>query len=79
MNTVGLDIRKEGALDFVSVGALVHRLDTGVIPFRKATECLIHVIDTTDIVWSVKIFNAKHFLHLFHAFIGQGDTSAFLV
>lgn len=43
MNTVGLDIRKEGALDFVSVGALVHRLDTGVIPFRKATECLIHV------------------------------------
>ena len=43
MNTVGLDIRKEGALDFVSVGDLVHRLDTGVIPFRKATECLIHV------------------------------------
>lgn len=43
MNTVGLDIRKEGALDFVSVGALVHRLDTGVVPFRKATECLIHV------------------------------------
>ncbi len=43
MNTAGLDIRKEGALDFVSVGALVHRLDTGVIPFRKATECLIHV------------------------------------
>ena len=43
MNTVGLDIRKEGTLDFVSVGALVHRLDTGVVPFRKATECLIHV------------------------------------
>jgi 2-dehydro-3-deoxygluconokinase len=39
----GLNIPKEGALDFVSLGALVHRLDPGVIPFRKATECQIHV------------------------------------
>jgi 2-dehydro-3-deoxygluconokinase len=39
----GLNIRQEGALDFVSVGALVHRLDPGIIPFRKATECRIHV------------------------------------
>jgi 2-dehydro-3-deoxygluconokinase len=39
----GLNIREEGALDFVSVGALVHRLDPGIIPFRKATECHIHV------------------------------------
>jgi 2-dehydro-3-deoxygluconokinase len=39
----GLNIRKEAALDFVSVGALVHRLDPGLIPFRKATECAIHV------------------------------------
>jgi 2-dehydro-3-deoxygluconokinase len=39
----GLNIRPEGALDFVSVGALVHRLDPGIIPFRKATECHIHV------------------------------------
>ncbi|MGP8246355.1 MAG: PfkB family carbohydrate kinase [Bryobacteraceae bacterium] len=39
----GLNIRPEGALDFVSLGALVTRLDTGIIPFRKATECLIHV------------------------------------
>jgi len=39
----GLDIRKEAALDFVSVGALVHRLDPGAIPFRKAAECAIHV------------------------------------
>jgi len=39
----GLDIRTEAALDFVSVGALVHRLDPGIIPFRKATECAIHV------------------------------------
>jgi 2-dehydro-3-deoxygluconokinase len=39
----GLSIRPDGALDFVSVGALVHRLDPGLIPFRKATECRIHV------------------------------------
>jgi 2-dehydro-3-deoxygluconokinase len=39
----GLNIRKDGALDFLSVGALIHRLDPGVIPFRKATECQIHV------------------------------------
>ncbi len=38
-----LVIRKEGALDFLSLGALVHRLDPGIIPFRKATECKIHV------------------------------------
>jgi 2-dehydro-3-deoxygluconokinase len=39
----GLNIRKNAALDFVSLGALVHRLDTGIIPFRKATHCDIHV------------------------------------
>ena len=39
----GLNIRKDGELDFLSLGALVHRLDPGIIPFRKATECLIHV------------------------------------
>ena len=39
----GLNIRPSGALDFVSIGALVHRLDPGVIPFRKATGCQIHV------------------------------------
>ena len=33
----GLNIRPEGALDFVSLGALVHRLDPGIVPFRKAT------------------------------------------
>ncbi|HTO94720.1 MAG TPA: sugar kinase, partial [Bacteroidota bacterium] len=32
-----------GALDFCSLGALVHRLDPGEVPFRKATECRIHV------------------------------------
>jgi 2-dehydro-3-deoxygluconokinase len=39
----GLNIPQEGALDFVSLGALIHRLDPGIIPFRKATECRIHV------------------------------------
>jgi len=39
----GLKIRQEGALDFLSLGALIHRLDPGIIPFRKATECQIHV------------------------------------
>jgi 2-dehydro-3-deoxygluconokinase len=39
----GLNIRREGALDLVSLGALVHRLDPGIIPFRKAHECHIHV------------------------------------
>src|SRR4029077_2624820 len=36
-------IRPDGALDFLSLGALVHRLDPGHIPFRKAAECQIHV------------------------------------
>ena len=39
----GLEIRKNAELDFLSLGALVHRLDPGIIPFRKATECEIHV------------------------------------
>ncbi len=39
----GLTIRPEGALDFLSLGALVHRLDTGILPFRKANRCDIHV------------------------------------
>jgi len=39
----GLDIKPAGALDFVSLGALVHRLDPGIIPFRKAASCAIHV------------------------------------
>src|SRR2546430_2638437 len=34
----GLNIRAQGALDFLSVGALIHRLDPGVVPFRKASE-----------------------------------------
>jgi len=41
--STGLNIRKDGALDFLSLGALVNRLDPGIIPFRKATGCKIHV------------------------------------
>ena len=37
------NIRKDGALDCLALGALVHRLDPGIIPFRKATGCQIHV------------------------------------
>lgn len=39
----GLNIPQEAALDFLSIGGLVHRLDPGIIPFRKATKCKIHV------------------------------------
>lgn len=39
----GLEIPSQGALDFLSLGALIHRLDPGIIPFRKASECQIHV------------------------------------
>src|SRR5580700_4288700 len=38
-----LQIPSHGSLDFVSLGGLVHRFDPGIIPFRKATECQIHV------------------------------------
>ena len=39
----GMTIKAQGALDFLSLGALVHRLDPGVVPFRKANQCQIHV------------------------------------
>jgi len=41
--STGLKIPAHGALDFLSLGALVHRLDPGLVPFRKATTCSIHV------------------------------------
>ena len=37
------DIPAGGELDFVSLGAMVHRLDPGQIPFRKANQLQIHV------------------------------------
>jgi 2-dehydro-3-deoxygluconokinase len=40
----GLSIRKDPCdLDFLALGALVHRLDPGVVPFRKARSVDIHV------------------------------------
>ena len=40
----GLNVRQgETELDFVALGALVHRLDPGIIPFRKAKTLEIHV------------------------------------
>ena len=39
----GLNIKSSGSLDFLSLGALVHRLDPGITPFRKAAHCDIHV------------------------------------
>ena len=38
-----LNIRPTGDLDFLSLGALVHRLDPGILPFRKAKNLEIHV------------------------------------
>ena len=39
----GLNIPPDGGLDLLSLGALIYRLDPGVVPFRKATQCQIHV------------------------------------
>lgn len=40
----GLNVRRDACeLDFLALGALVHRLDPGVIPFRKARSVEIHV------------------------------------
>ncbi len=39
----GLSILPQASLDFLALGALVHRVDPGQIPFRKANRCDIHV------------------------------------
>jgi 2-dehydro-3-deoxygluconokinase len=39
---IGLNIPPNGSLDLVSLGALNHRVDPGIIPFRKATEWHVH-------------------------------------
>lgn len=31
------------AIDFLALGALVHRIDSGIVPFQKATRCAVHV------------------------------------
>jgi 2-dehydro-3-deoxygluconokinase len=41
--TVPLRVPPSGALDLVSLGALVQRLDPGVVPFRKASHYDVHV------------------------------------
>src|SRR6187551_1399881 len=41
--TATLPIRPDGDLDFLSLGALIHRLDPGMVPFRKASTCSVHV------------------------------------
>ena len=41
--SLGFKIPEKGSLDLLSLGALVHRLDPGIIPFRKATQFAIHV------------------------------------
>ena len=38
-----LTISPNGAVDFLALGALVHRLDPGIVPFRKASSCAVHV------------------------------------
>lgn len=39
----GLKVLPQAELDEVSLGALVHRIDPGTVPFRKASQCTIHV------------------------------------
>ena len=39
----GLNILEDAQLDLVSLGAMVHRLDPGIIPFKKATNFDVHV------------------------------------
>src|SRR5277367_3482314 len=41
--SLGFEVPKDGALDLLSLGALVNRLDPGIIPFRKAHTLSIHV------------------------------------
>jgi 2-dehydro-3-deoxygluconokinase len=38
----GLNIKSEGVLDLLSLGALNHRVDPGIVPFGKATEWQVH-------------------------------------
>jgi 2-dehydro-3-deoxygluconokinase len=41
--TTPLQIPEKGTIDFLSLGALIHRFDPGTLPFRKATTCAVHV------------------------------------
>jgi 2-dehydro-3-deoxygluconokinase len=39
---LGLNPPQAATLDFLSLGALNHRVDSGIIPFRKATQWTVH-------------------------------------
>jgi 2-dehydro-3-deoxygluconokinase len=41
--TYGLAIQQRGALDLLALGGMAIRLDSGIVPFRKAREASIHV------------------------------------
>lgn len=41
--STGFAIPERGTLDLLSLGALVHRVDPGIVPFRKAAQAHIHV------------------------------------
>jgi len=41
--SLGFKIPEQGSLDLLSLGALVHLIDPGIIPFRKATQFAVHV------------------------------------
>ncbi len=38
-----MNVPQQGSLDLLSLGALVHRLDPGPVPFRKAAACSMYV------------------------------------
>jgi 2-dehydro-3-deoxygluconokinase len=38
-----LKISPTGSIDLLALGALIHRLDPGIVPFRKASSCSVHV------------------------------------
>jgi len=40
--TNSLKIKKEATLDFLSLGALNHRVDSGIVPFSKASQWTVH-------------------------------------
>jgi hypothetical protein len=42
---IDLVVPRDGALDLVALGALVHRLDPGTVPFRRAAACQIHAAE----------------------------------
>ena len=67
----GMDLKSEGALDLVSLGALVHRLDPGIIPFRKATDFKVHV--------SGGEFNVRAKTHIQRAGVLKGKAAGGII